>query len=520
MENKNPIFSIKNFRSFGEEGADFELAPITVLTGCNSAGKSSLVKALLLLAKQPEEKTGYGRVGMENKLPSENLFVSSDDLALGRFDKMLNTGSKDGKMELSYTLWSRCLQEMVRVKRVFMARRSDAMNGGVLVEYVIEKTDGTVIAKPEHSCGFFITPDVSNNYFDSIEENYKKFREICDGPVLSDYPKDKIDEYIDTLVERQEDAAMAYGVNHFVTWNRQLAVIRKKKRKRDDDLLDEEKEWYLIMINNEIVRPSFIKDVEYIDSSSAKIKRVYSIEDNDKLCKSLRDFNNNLAQEQDFELIAGLDPEYIPTGSFLKKWIKKFGIGESIEIHGTEEGLGMLVYLVRNGEKRLLADEGYGITQLVSLLLRIDNIIPSPTYPEGGLTQKMIRLMEDGLIPKYAAKYVCVEEPEIHLHPKYQSLLAEMFVEAYQKYNIHFIIETHSEYLIRKLQVMVADKENKLSPNDVSINYVDKGEDGIATNRKIEILEDGSLGGKFGSGFFDEASSLAVTLFKSKSVLS
>jgi AAA15 family ATPase/GTPase len=35
MKNTNPIFSLKNFRSFGEEGADFELAPITVLTGCN-----------------------------------------------------------------------------------------------------------------------------------------------------------------------------------------------------------------------------------------------------------------------------------------------------------------------------------------------------------------------------------------------------------------------------------------------------------------------------------------------------
>ena len=48
----NPIFSLKNFRSFGEDGADFELAPITVLTGCNSAGKSSLVKALMLMSKQ------------------------------------------------------------------------------------------------------------------------------------------------------------------------------------------------------------------------------------------------------------------------------------------------------------------------------------------------------------------------------------------------------------------------------------------------------------------------------------
>ena len=45
----NTEFSIKNFRAFDEEGANFQIAPITILTGCNSAGKSSMVKSLLLL---------------------------------------------------------------------------------------------------------------------------------------------------------------------------------------------------------------------------------------------------------------------------------------------------------------------------------------------------------------------------------------------------------------------------------------------------------------------------------------
>ena len=91
-----------------------------------------------------------------------------------------------------------------------------------------------------------------------------------------------------------------------------------------------------------------------------------------------------------------------------------------------------------------------------------------------------------------------------------------MFVEAYREYNIHFIIETHNEYLIRKLQVMVADKECNLTTNDVSLNYVEKDRNGISTNRKIEILEDGRLSGTFGSGFFDEADSLAMNLMKYK----
>ena len=47
MKITNPIFSLKNFRSFCEERVDFEPAPIIVLTGCNSEEKSSQVKAML-----------------------------------------------------------------------------------------------------------------------------------------------------------------------------------------------------------------------------------------------------------------------------------------------------------------------------------------------------------------------------------------------------------------------------------------------------------------------------------------
>ena len=156
-----------------------------------------------------------------------------------------------------------------------------------------------------------------------------------------------------------------------------------------------------------------------------------------------------------------------------------------------------------NEGRRLLADEGYGLTQLISLFIQIDIVIKENEMYSNRF-QRITKIH----------RFVAIEEPEIHLHPKYQSLLADMFVEAYQKYNIHFIIETHSEYLIRKLQVLVADKENKLTPNDVSLNYVDKDENGISTNRKIEIREDGCLSAPFGTGFFDESKNLVMKMMK------
>lgn len=403
MKNTNPIFSLKNFRSFGEEGADFELAPITVLTGCNSAGKSSLVKALLLLSK---EKKGV-------------LPVSTQEYALGRFDKILNNKSKNGIVELSYLIWSTYFQEIVKVIRVYKAHNNDPLNNGELIELSVKKMDGTTI--------------------------YEEF-----GP---------------------------HVVSHF----------------------DGEQQ-----ILCEIMRPSFLKDVMYCDSSSANVKRLYNIEDGSKMCNALRGMHSrylsdNAEEIKHYNFTNPITPAY----SFINHWIKQFGIGDEIVVESAEQGLGIMVFLKRDGEKRLLADEGYGITQLVSLLINIENNIPF--QPDD---------YDDEYV--YNPRYICVEEPEIHLHPKYQSLLADMFVEAYQKYNIHFIIETHSEYLIRKLQVMVADKGNALTPNDVSLNYVEKDEHGISTNRKIDILEDGRLSEPFGPGFCDEATGLSMELLRMK----
>ena len=63
---------------------------------------------------------------------------------------------------------------------------------------------------------------------------------------------------------------------------------------------------------------------------------------------------------------------------------------------------------------------------------------------------------------------------------------------------------------------MVADKENALTSNDVSLNYVEKNEEGVSHNRQIKILEDGRLSEPFGSGFYDEADTLAMELMKYK----
>ena len=89
-----------------------------------------------------------------------------------------------------------------------------------------------------------------------------------------------------------------------------------------------------------------------------------------------------------------------------------------------------------------------------------------------------------------------------------------MFLDAYRNYGIHFIVETHSEYLIRKLQNHVG--KGILKPDELSFLYVEDSRGSDKKVREIGIEEDGRLNSEFGPGFFDEADSLAMNLLMIK----
>lgn len=262
----------------------------------------------------------------------------------------------------------------------------------------------------------------------------------------------------------------------------------------------------------EIVVDATPEALSYVSSSIINVKRLYPMESEDEFTGLLKRYmkaKRNIAK----------NTNYIPD-SFLNKWIGKdgYGIADHISINVDPEGLGITLRLHKDEndqEGSLLADSGYGITQLFAILLNIEVAI---------MERKILKVLPDnftGSLPReedivraYSSPTIAIEEPEIHLHPAYQSMLADMFVESYQNYNIHFIIETHSEYLIRKLQVMVADKEKEFASNNLSLNYVGKNESGVSANRKIEILEDGKLSEPFGTGFFDESKKWVMKLLR------
>jgi predicted ATPase len=187
---------------------------------------------------------------------------------------------------------------------------------------------------------------------------------------------------------------------------------------------------------------------------------------------------------------------------FVRKWLIEFGIGEKLS-YGYNENNDIYFIKIDN---RSLPDYGFGVSSILHILLALSN--EAIEQKKEFIQNNENRNLKLNFPPSYI-----IEEPETGLHPAFQSKMADMLVDIQKTFNVNLIVETHSEYLIRKLQYLTATK--KLNSGDVLTYYfnnpkkIPKGEEQI---KEIIIEKDGSLTDNFGPGFIDEATNLKFEL--------
>ena len=99
-------------------------------------------------------------------------------------------------------------------------------------------------------------------------------------------------------------------------------------------------------------------------------------------------------------------------------------------------------------------------------------------------------------------RIISIEQPEVHIHPRLQAELGDLIAAAIRRpYGHQFLIETHSEHLVLRMQKLVRNKV--LSPNEISIIYVMRGENGSRIKR-LRLNDDGRLVDDWPGGFFPE----------------
>jgi len=99
-------------------------------------------------------------------------------------------------------------------------------------------------------------------------------------------------------------------------------------------------------------------------------------------------------------------------------------------------------------------------------------------------------------------KILCIEQPESQIHPRLQSELASLFADCIRPpFDNRFIIETHSEHILLRLQRQI--REGTLSAEDVSIVYVLPQSQG-AKCLPLRLDSHGDFIDEWPHGFFEE----------------
>lgn len=110
-----------------------------------------------------------------------------------------------------------------------------------------------------------------------------------------------------------------------------------------------------------------------------------------------------------------------------------------------------------------------------------------------------------------SAALVAIEQPELHIHPAVQVGLGDLFIKGAKKHGINFLVETHSEHLILRLLRRIRETtENEvppgaigIKPNDVAVIYVQSTDAGVAL-LPLPIDDTGEFTTRWPKGFFDE----------------
>jgi AAA15 family ATPase/GTPase len=225
----------------------------------------------------------------------------------------------------------------------------------------------------------------------------------------------------------------------------------------------------------------YLESIIYIPSVKTDMNRIIY---KNKNAGYLEDFINETFYGEDIHSI-----NKTLNSIFIIKHLKVFEIGDSIECRLIGSNIGYEIIIHKDNKSLNLRDLGYGYSQLLPLILCL------------------------GFGHKTNKRLIIIEEPELHLHPNLQSKIADLFVDAIQSNNIRLIIETHSEYLIRKLQNLVAAKT--INKDDINLYYFDsEKKSNKKIIRKLGLNDNGLLIDKFGSGFLDEAAKLLQDFYK------
>lgn len=146
----------------------------------------------------------------------------------------------------------------------------------------------------------------------------------------------------------------------------------------------------------------------------------------------------------------------------VKSWGNNEGSPFQIQIQGFDNSTNP-----QKSPRRNLIDVGYGVSQVLPVITELLSFDAPPLF--------------------------LLQQPEVHLHPSAQAALGTLFCEVSGPER-QLIVETHSDHLLDRVRMDVRDKKGKLKPKDVSILFFERTDAGVVIH-SLEIDEKGNIKG-------------------------
>lgn len=384
---------LRNLRAYNN--VELDLAPVTVLTGGNNSGKSTLFYSLMVL-KNIVSNTNQG---LDN-------FFDFGFLNLGGF------------------------------KESVFLKQEDTRN----IDLEIESSSGNV------ACEYGI----------SLSKEKSQFRISTKSPYIVSLSLEATFPYalnlpVGTVIEDRFGSAK-------ITWNGVAPTVNIEKFEGPE----QEKATIIKELTDSLILcTEDIRQVDFIPLKRGFTKPIYTP----------TTITPNAFKEDEVATMLANDRDLEGQVSF---YLQKI-LNRTFNFRPTSPGVSSFYLQTQDSHTAFICDlvnDGFGTNQLVYLLT------------------KALRTNQ---------KTICIEEPEIHLHPEAVTMLVEALCEIAIDQEKIFLISTHSEHFMMSLLNRIVRK--KTSPDFVSAYYVykDKKESKV---EKQEINDKGQIRGGL-KGFYE-----------------
>ncbi|MDA8000746.1 MAG: AAA family ATPase [Alphaproteobacteria bacterium] len=392
---------ISNFRGFGNE-IKVRFAPITILIGRNNAGKSSIIKFLLMLQQSLET----GSAGF--------LAARGSRVNLGKFSDLRNVNSRGKYLHFSLEMEER--GSASDAVRLYLDRTGKSFTGKIGY-----KAEANVLYKS--ASGSFQGKDQKIALLAEGEETLARSMKIApDSAFLSFF-----DGQQKELAEKKSDAE---------------AIIAEKAEEACIDALA-----YQIRSLRHILP---VRERSLPHAFDVGVPAPEDVgQDGQHALQHLRTADD-LPENR---------------GPFIRRHLEKVSGIADIKFSKPMGDLTQCSAINQmTGAEVNIADFGFGVSQCI------------PIVVQGAIMSPYTTLM--------------VEQPEVQVHPSAQLEMGEFFANLWNEKKVGSVIETHSNNILLRLQLLIASEI--LCATDVSVVFFDI-KDKMPIIENLSIEKNGSL---------------------------